>query len=193
MLSSVTINCQVTKIVMSSGSQLSELQNCNQCLKGLQDCLFNCQNGKSNCLNCENCRQLSKIVKNCQNCKNGQKCQNLSKFSRIVKIVENGLNCQKRLRNVKMLVRSSCFLVILIKCLKGHKSLGSLCNVKSKSESVSEWVTRSPIELLWTAKNHPVQDQYQNRTSHIVSGAHFRLAAKLGDFVSFWIQLQIAC
>ena len=29
----------------------------------LQDCLFNCQNGKSNCLNCENCRQLSKIVK----------------------------------------------------------------------------------------------------------------------------------
>ena len=35
----------------------------------LQDCLFNCQNGKSNCLNCENCRQLSAIVKNCQNCK----------------------------------------------------------------------------------------------------------------------------
>ena len=33
---------------------------------------------------------------------------------------------------VKMLVRS-CFLITLIKCLKGHKSLGSLCNVKSKS------------------------------------------------------------
>ena len=63
MLSSVTINCQVTKIVMNSGSQLSELQNCNQCLKGLQDCLFNCKNGKSNCLNCENCRQLWSIVK----------------------------------------------------------------------------------------------------------------------------------
>ena len=30
MLSSVTINCQITKIVMNSGSQL---QNCNQCLK----------------------------------------------------------------------------------------------------------------------------------------------------------------
>ena len=51
-----------------------------------------------------------------------------------------------------MLVRS-CFLIILIKCLKGHKSLESLCNVKSKSQAVSESVTRSPIELLWTAKN----------------------------------------
>ena len=53
-----------------------------------------------------------------------------------------------------MLVRS-CFLVTLIKCLKGHKSPGSLCNVKSKS-TVSESVTRSPIELLWTAKNQLV-------------------------------------
>ena len=51
-----------------------------------------------------------------------------------------------------MLVRS-CFLITLIKCLKGHKSLGSLCNVKSKSQWVSQWVTRSPIEQLWTAKN----------------------------------------
>ena len=43
----------------------------------------------------------------------------------------------------------------MIKCLKGYKSLGSLCNVKIKkslSESVSESVTRSPIELFWTAK-----------------------------------------
>ena len=39
-------------------------------------------------------------------------------------------NCQQTI--VKMLVRS-CFLMTLIKCLKGHKSLGSLCNVKSKS------------------------------------------------------------
>ena len=66
-------------------------------------------------------------------------------------------------RNIKvcqifqMLVRS-CFLLILIKCVKGHKSLGSLCNVKSKStvsQLVSQWMTRSPIELLWTAKNTP--------------------------------------
>ena len=34
----------------------------------LQDCLFNCQNGKSYCLNCENCRQLSKIVKIVNKC-----------------------------------------------------------------------------------------------------------------------------
>ena len=40
-----------------------------------------------------------------------------------------------------MLVRS-CFLITLIKCLKGHKSLGSLCNVKSKS-TVSDWVSQS--------------------------------------------------
>ena len=37
-----------------------------------------------------------------------------------------------------------------------EKSLGSLCNVKIKSHSLthslSESVTRSPIELFWTAK-----------------------------------------
>ena len=33
---------------------------------------------------------------------------------------------------VFLLVRS-CFLITLIKCLKGQKSLGSLCNVRSKS------------------------------------------------------------
>ena len=36
------------------------------------------------------------------------------------------------------LVRS-CLFITLIKCLKGRKSLGSLCNVKSKSEWLSEW------------------------------------------------------
>ena len=86
----------------------------------------------------------------------------------------------------------SCLLITLIKCLKGHKSLGSLCSVvfvivfvflwvrtcpfitlircleslkkiilffvcqlvkSSVSESVSQSVIRSPIELFWTAKN----------------------------------------
>ena len=51
-----------------------------------------------------------------------------------------------------MLVRS-CFPITLIKCLKGRKSLGSLCNVKSKS-TLSESGTRSPIELFWTAKEY---------------------------------------
>ena len=44
----------------------------------------------------------------------------------------------------------------LIKCLKGYKSLGSLCNVEIKNHWVSQLVTRSPIELFWTAKKHPV-------------------------------------
>ena len=49
---------------------------------------------------------------------------------------------------VFFLVRS-CLLITLIKCLKGHKSLGSLCCCvfQKVSQSVSESVTRSPIEL----------------------------------------------
>ena len=97
---------------------------------------------------------MSKLLKIVQIIKNCQKFSKLSKIVKIVKIVEN---CQKMstiVKIVKMLVRL-CFLITLIKCLKGHKSLGSLCNVKSKStlsEWVTRWVTRSPIELLWSAK-----------------------------------------
>ena len=40
---------------------------------------------------------------------------------------------------------------------KGQKGLQQLCTslktLKSKDELLSEWVTRSPIELSWTAKN----------------------------------------
>ena len=48
----------------------------------------------------------------------------------------------------------SCLLIILIQCLKGHKSLGSLfeCQNQMVTESVTQSVTRSPIELFWTAK-----------------------------------------
>ena len=47
--------------------------------------------------------------------------------------------------------------ICLIKCFKGHKSLGSLCNVV-KTLIVSgnrqrDGRTMSPIKLLWTAKN----------------------------------------
>ena len=54
------------------------------------------------------------------------------------KNVKKCQNCQKKI--IKMLDRS-CFLITLIKCLKGHKSLGSLCNVtKVKvTQSVSQW------------------------------------------------------
>ena len=46
--------------------------------------------------------------------------------------------------NVGVMNVGQSFLITLNKCLKGHKSLGSLCNVKSKStvsESVSESVS----------------------------------------------------
>ena len=49
----------------------------------------------------------------------------------------------------------SCLLITLNKCLKGHKSLGLLfvCQLVKSWQLVSQWVTRSPIELFWTAKN----------------------------------------
>ena len=57
-----------------------------------------------------------------------------------------------------MFKRSELFpKICLIKCFKGHKSLGSLCNVV-KTLIVSgnrqrDGRTMSPIKLLWTAKN----------------------------------------
>ena len=90
--------------------------------------------------------KINMIIKN---------CQKLSKLSKIVKkkfkIVKKFQNCQicqKIVKIVKMLVRS-CFLITVIKYLKGHWSLGSLFNVKKQKvgHSVSESVTRSPIEL----------------------------------------------
>ena len=46
--------------------------------------------------------------------------------------------------------------ICLIKCLKGHKSLGSLCSVVNSlivsGNRPSKGQTMSPIELFWTAK-----------------------------------------
>ena len=106
----------------------------------------------------KNCQMLSKIVKIV---KNSQKLSKGSKIVNIVKIVEN---CQKMSKIVNMLVRS-CFLITLVKCLKGHKSVGSLCNVKSKS-TVSQSVTRLPIELLWTAKE--ANREKRKQTSYFI-------------------------
>ena len=53
-----------------------------------------------------------------------------------------------------MLVRS-CFLITLIKCLKGHKSLGLCSVVKTlivSGNRATNQGTRSRIELFWTAK-----------------------------------------
>ena len=122
-LSSVALYCQITVIVMNWGF------NCLKFLcvhKGLQD-IFSTSNVRIK--TCSKLSRLSKNVNNCQNCWNSQNCQNSQKLSKIV----------------KMLVRS-CFLITVIKCLKGHRSLGSLFNVKNKkwlsdsvTDSLSEW------------------------------------------------------
>ena len=69
--------------------------------------------------------------------------ENCWKMSKIVKIVKNFQNCQKfskLSKIVKMLVRS-CFLITVIKCLKGHWSLVSLFNVKK--QKVGQWLSDS--------------------------------------------------
>ena len=52
----------------------------------------------------------------------------------------------------------SCLLIPLIKCFKGHKSLGSLCSVVKtvivSGNRQTEGKTRWPIELFWTAKKN---------------------------------------
>ena len=96
--------------------------------------------------------KLSKFVKIVQNCQSCQKLWKLSKLSKIVKVVKI---FKKKIKIVKMLVRP-CFLITLIKCPKGHKSLGSLCSVVNSLivslVGPTNQGTRSPIELLWTAK-----------------------------------------
>ena len=65
MLSSVTLDCQVTKTAMNSGSQLSELSSESQKSLGLS--------------------KLPEIVKVVRNC---QICQKLSKLSELLKLSE---------------------------------------------------------------------------------------------------------
>ena len=64
----------------------------------------------------------SSMVKSLQDCQIFQNCQKLPNLSTIVKIVKK--NSQNSYR-VIFWVRS-CLLITLIKCLKGHKSLGLL-------------------------------------------------------------------
>ena len=63
------------------------------------------------------------------------------------------------MQEVEFLVRS-CLLITLIKCLEGHKSLGSLCSVVKtlivSGVRASYQGTRSPIELFRTAKEFAV-------------------------------------
>ena len=54
--------------------------------------------------------------------------------------------------------------ICLIKCLKGHKSLGSLCNVVKaliiNGVRPTKGPTMSPIELFWTAKKTSFFDPF---------------------------------
>ena len=91
-------------------------------------------------LNC----QLSWIqVFNCQNFKIVKNCQNWPKLSN---------NCQNCLR--------SCFLITLIKCIKGHKS----CYL-FRSPKVGQWVKRSPIELYYHLNHVPAILKYLDRVA----------------------------
>ena len=49
---------------------------------------------------------------------------------------------------MSQLSQVSCLLITLIRCLKGHKSLGSLCTVKMKSHLVSQRVSEWRGHLL---------------------------------------------
>ena len=70
---------------------------------------------------------------------------------------------------------SSCLLIILIKCLKGHKSLGSLCSVlktlivsgNGPTDRPSKGQTRSPIELFGTAKKELKEEKWMVRVARL--------------------------
>ena len=55
----------------------------------------------------------------------------------------------------------SCLLITLVKCLKGHKSPGSLCSVVKplivSGARATKGQTMSPIELFWTAKKQSMK------------------------------------
>ena len=124
---------QVTKTFKNSENSPKIVKNCQNC----QNCqkLSKLSKIVKIVKNCQNCQKLSKIVKTCQNCKIHQKLskivkivKNCQKKFKIVKKFQNCQICQKIVKIVKMLVRS-CFLITVIKYLKGHWSLGSLFNV----------------------------------------------------------------
>ena len=74
----------------------------------------------------------------------------------------------------------SCLLITLIKCLKGQKSLGSLCSVVHSlivsGAQPTDRPTRSPIELFWTAKNIQIFGKFSDFRKM------FRFYGNLSDF-----------
>ena len=135
MLSIVTINCQVTKIVMNSGFNY---QNCSQCLK-CHKSLGLLSGGLCLCLCICLCIFFGYVM-------SSHHSEQMSQRSQVSRIALR--RCSQNVFVfvivfvfvfVIFLVRS-CLFITLMKCLKGCKSLGSLCNVKIKrslSQSVS--------------------------------------------------------
>ena len=78
----------------------------------------------------------------------------------------------------------SCLLITLIKCLKGHKSLGSLYSVVKTlivcGNRQSKGRTRSPIELFWTAK-HPCEHFVVKFLHHSLCNLTTRSPRPYGD------------
>ena len=118
----------IVKNVISVSSVLSQFTKTFKNTENSPKTFKNCQNSQKLSNIDKSCQKLSKIVKFVKNCQ---------KLSKIVKIVKN---CLKLSKIVKMLVRS-CFLITVIKCLKGHWSLGLLFNVKNKSGSLTDSVS----------------------------------------------------
>ena len=91
---------------------------CQNCQNNFENCQNNFKNCQNNFKNCENCQKLSNLPKKYI------VCQKLSNFSKIVKF---GKSCQifQKLSNVSKIVKMlfrSCYLITLIKCLRGHNS-----------------------------------------------------------------------
>ena len=77
-----------------------------------------------------------------------------------------------------MLVLSR-FVITLIKCLKGHKSLGSLCNVKSKSDSVSQWLSQWQGHLLSCCGQLKIQKRSSPNRDNTVSAGKIKITTLL--------------
>ena len=114
---------------------------------------------------------LPKIWKSSKNQKIVQKSEDLPKVQKS----ENLPKIWKSSKNLKIFQKSENLpKICLIKCLKGHKSLGSLFNcfldVKIK-RSLSEWLSQWQGHLLSCCgqlKKHPVHAFFQSVFSHCV-------------------------
>ena len=101
----------------------------------------------------KNYQKLSQIFENCQKLSSiFENCPKLWKFSKLP---------TKKIKIGKKMSKLSTKIICQVMSLhhpdqmsQGHKCLGSLfvCKNQKVTQRVSQWVTRSPIELFWTAK-----------------------------------------